>query len=86
MATQSGTIDPTAVRVLQEALGLDDISMQEYLNSHSGLLGLSGRSSDLRELLRLEAEGDHRAQLALQTLRICYPKGNWSDDSCIRRH
>jgi acetate kinase len=66
MATRSGTIDPTAVRALQQVLGLDDEAMQEYLNKHSGLLGLSGRSSDVRDLLQFEAEGDHYAHLALQ--------------------
>jgi acetate kinase len=67
MATRSGTIDPTAVKVLRDALGMDDEAVQEYLNKSSGLLGLSGRSSDIRELLRFEAEGDHHAHLALQT-------------------
>jgi len=67
METRSGAIDPTAVRVLQEIMGLDDGEMQNYLNKHSGLLGLSGRSSDVRELLQYESEGDHHASLALQT-------------------
>jgi acetate kinase len=67
MGTRSGTIDPTAVRVLQDVLGLDDNAMQEYLNKHSGLLGLSGRSADVRELLQFEREGDHHAGLALRT-------------------
>jgi acetate kinase len=67
MATRSGSIDVTAVRVLQEAMALDDSAMQDYLNKHSGLLGLSGRSSDLRELLQYETEGDHAAALALRT-------------------
>lgn len=67
MGTRSGTIDPTAVKVLQDVLGLDDNAVQEYLNKHSGLLGLSGRSSDIRELLQFEEEGDHHARLALRT-------------------
>lgn len=67
MSTRSGSIDPTAVRVLQAALGLDDNGMQEYLNKQSGLLGLSGISDDIRELLEHEAQGNHHASLALQT-------------------
>lgn len=67
MGTRSGTIDPTAVRVLQDVLGLDDNAVQEYLNKQSGLLGLSGRSADVRELLQFEGEGDHHASLALRT-------------------
>jgi acetate kinase len=67
MATRSGSIDPTAAKVLQEELGLDHDAMQEYLNKQSGLLGLSGTSSDIRELLHYESNGDHRAGLALQT-------------------
>jgi acetate kinase len=67
MGTRAGSIDPTAVRALQELLALDDAAMQIYLNKHSGLLGLSGRSSDIRELLQFEHEGDHYASLALKT-------------------
>jgi acetate kinase len=67
MATRSGAIDPTAVRELQRVLGLSTDQAEEYLNEHSGLLGLSGTSSDIRELLESEVAGDHRAALALQT-------------------
>lgn len=66
MSTRSGSIDAIALRALQEALGLDNPAMDSYLNNQSGLLGLSGKSSDIRELLRLEAEGDYRASLALK--------------------
>lgn len=66
MSTRSGSIDPTAVRVLKDALHLDDHAAEDYLNNHSGLLGLGG-SSDIRELLRREENGDNRARLALAT-------------------
>jgi acetate kinase len=66
MATRSGTIDWTAARVLKDSLGLDDAGLEEYLNRKSGLLGLSGSSSDIRELLKKELEGDHYAGLALR--------------------
>jgi acetate kinase len=67
MATRSGSIDPTAVRVLQAELGLSSDAMEEYLNKQSGLLGLSGVSSDIRELVEYESNGHHHASLALQT-------------------
>lgn len=66
MATRSGTIDHTAARALKDVFHFDDNELEKYLNNHSGLLGLGG-SSDIRELLRREDDGDHRSQLALQT-------------------
>jgi acetate kinase len=66
MGTRSGSIDATAVRVMKEVFRLDDDGIEAYLNNHCGLLGLGG-SSDIRELLRRESDGDHRARLALQT-------------------
>jgi acetate kinase len=66
MSTRSGSIDVTAVRALKDVFRFDDDKVEDYLNNHSGLLGLGG-SSDTRELLHREAHGDHRAELALQT-------------------
>lgn len=66
MSTRSGSIDPTAVRALKEADQLDDDAVENYLNNHSGLLGLGG-SSDIRELLIREKNGDNLARLALAT-------------------
>lgn len=66
MATRSGNVDYGALRVLKESLDFDDVQLEAYLNHESGLLGLGG-SSDIRELLYREANGDHYAQLALQT-------------------
>jgi len=66
MSTRSGSIDPTAVRTLKNVCHFDDTAVEEYLNNHSGLLGLGG-SADIRELLRREEDGDNRARLALAT-------------------
>ncbi len=66
MSTRSGNIDPSAVRALKEACHLDDDAVEDYLNNHSGLLGLGG-SSDIRELLHREEHGDNFARLALAT-------------------
>ena len=67
MATRSGAVDTTAILALKKALHLSDKQLDEYLNQHSGLLGLSGSSSDIRELLQRVADGDHHARLALET-------------------
>jgi len=66
MSTRSGSIDPTAVRALADARHLDAAAAETYLNQHGGLAGLGG-SPDIRELLQREANGDHRARLALNT-------------------
>lgn len=65
MATRSGSIDPTAVAALRQGLNLSDSQLQTYLNKSAGLKGVSGSTSDLRQLLRLEGMGDERAALAI---------------------
>ena len=65
MATRSGSLDITAVQVLQVKLKLDNLKLQQYLNYKCGLLGVSGHSPDIRELLKLDRCGDQRAALAL---------------------
>lgn len=67
MATRTGNISPGAVRALQKGLDLDSGQLEAYLNQQSGLLGLGG-SSDIRELLARERDGDHLANLALNTM------------------
>jgi acetate kinase len=67
MATRVGSIDPTASNMLQTQLHLNDEQMEDYLNNHSGLLGLSEVSSAVDELLNHESHGNHNAHLALQT-------------------
>ena len=66
MATRSGSIDPTAAQALKQGLKLSDNELQDYLNHQSGLLGLSGTSSDIRDLLKHEADADKNAKLALK--------------------
>jgi acetate kinase len=65
MATRSGSIDPGAIlRVLRAGHPLDAVA--DDLDRRSGLLGVSGRSSDMRELSRAEEQGDQRASLAIE--------------------
>ena len=67
MSTRSGSFDPSVLTVLRRELGCSDVELETYLNEQSGLLGLSGSSADIRELLAREADGDHFAHLALET-------------------
>ncbi|MEP7204665.1 MAG: acetate/propionate family kinase [Candidatus Saccharibacteria bacterium] len=66
MATRSGTIDVAAALAIKHELKLTDDGLGKYLNKQSGLLGVSGSSSDIRQLLTSEADGDERANLALK--------------------
>ena len=65
MATRSGDIDPGTVAFLAENLGLKGKKLKDYFNRKCGLLGISGKSSDVRDLIKLEKEGDVQAKLAL---------------------
>jgi acetate kinase len=70
MGTRSGDLDPSLPFFLarQEGLSLDEV--ESVLNSQSGLLGLSGRSNDMRALLKAEAAGDKHSALAIEA--FCY--------------
>lgn len=65
MGTRSGDLDPAVILHVmgREELGVADATA--LLNKHSGLQGLSGISSDMRDLLEEEAAGSERAELAL---------------------
>ncbi len=64
MATRGGDVDPGILLHLS-ALGLSPIDLRDGLNLRSGLLGLSGASGDMRELLELERNGHIGAKLAV---------------------
>lgn len=66
MGSRSGDIDPSAVTYLMEKLGKTPHEMAEFLNKESGVLGISGLSSDMREIEKADSEGNERAHLALQ--------------------
>lgn len=65
MGTRSGTIDPSIVLHVQQHHGLTAEQIEKALNRESGLLGVSGTSADMRQLLAAAAKGDDRARLAL---------------------
>ena len=66
MATRVGDIDAGAVLYLSEKLNKNYKKLGQYFNNECGLLGLSGKSSDIRDLLNNEEEGDYDSSLALK--------------------
>ena len=64
MATRAGSIDPGVLLAAQRDHALDARALEDALEHRSGLLGLSGRSADMRELIAL-APTDERAALAI---------------------
>ncbi len=68
MGTRSGTIDPSVVEMLMEYEHLDYGGITDLLNKKSGLLGISGVSSDFREIERAAEQGNDRARLARDLL------------------
>lgn len=68
MGTRSGSIDPTVVTYIMKKEGLSPDEAEKLLNSKSGLLGVSGVSSDCRDVLEAEGEGNKRASLAIDIL------------------
>jgi acetate kinase len=66
MGTRCGDLDAGALLHLQRVDGLSDAQAEELLNERSGLLGLSGISSDMREIEQAAGTGNRRALLALQ--------------------
>ena len=65
MGTRSGDIDPTVVTFLMEKEGWSTAEINNFLNKKCGVLGLSGVSSDFRDLESAANAGNKRAQLAL---------------------
>src|ERR1700734_705265 len=66
VGTRSGDVDPGAILYVMERSGMSPAEMRRELNEHSGLLALSGRTADMRELLGLEKRGDPAAALAIE--------------------
>lgn len=66
MGTRSGDLDPAIISFISEKEGLTDAQMTEVLNKKSGVLGISGISSDFRDIENAASEGVARAKLALE--------------------
>ncbi len=65
MSTRVGDVDAGALIYLMKAKNFSPDQLNEFLNKKCGLLGLSGKSDDIRELIKLEEKGDKQAKLAL---------------------
>lgn len=67
MGTRSGDLDPAIIPFLAGRLGVDAEEVVNICNKKSGVLGLSGLSSDFRDLAEAAAGGNEMAQTALET-------------------
>jgi len=73
MGTRSGDIDPGLLLYLLRSAGMTAETVDDLLNHRSGLLGLSSRSNDVRELEQAAESGDEVAEMALAVFayRVC---------------
>ena len=83
MGTRPGALDPGVVLYLFQALGLSAKEVETILYKKSGLLGISGISNDMRDLL---ASNEPAARLARRLLRLSRRKRNRRDDGGSRRN
>ncbi|MFC2475791.1 MAG: acetate kinase [Prevotella sp.] len=65
MGSRCGDIDPSAVTYLMQKTGKEPQEMADFLNKESGVLGITGISSDMREIEAADKNGDKMAHLAL---------------------
>jgi len=70
MGTRSGTIDPAIIKYLMDRENITIKEVDDCLNKKSGVLGISGVSSDFRDIHDAIDEGNKRAELALEV--FCY--------------
>ena len=68
MGTRCGAVDPSAILFVMKKLGMTPDEMTAYTNKKSGFLGLSGISSDNRDIQKAALEGDERAQATCEML------------------
>jgi acetate kinase len=66
MGTRSGNIDPALLPFIMEKTGKSADEVLDILNKKSGILGVSGLSSDLRDITQAANEGNDRAKIALE--------------------
>ena len=68
MGTRSGDIDAGVIPYLMEKKNLTSNQILDYLNKKSGILGISGISSDLREVIKASKDGDIRSKITIEML------------------
>ena len=66
MGTRSGDVDPGALIYIMEREGLDAAGLSKLVNKQSGVLGISEKSSDMRDIENAILNGDDKAKLALE--------------------
>lgn len=69
MGTRSGAVDPSVLIYLSEKEGVSPKEMSDILNKKSGFLGVSGLSSDARDIVNASHDGDSRSKLACDLVR-----------------
>ncbi len=74
MGTRCGSIDPAILEVIMNNEGIDIGEMTSILNKKSGVLGISGVSSDFRDLDKAKKNGNHRAEAALDVFNYSVKK------------
>ena len=74
MGTRSGSIDPAVVTYLMNEEKLDTKGVDNVLNKKSGVFGISGISSDFRDLIKGKNEGNERAAMALDMFNYSVKK------------
>lgn len=74
MGTRSGSLDPAVVTYLMNNENLDAKGVDNVLNKKSGVLGVSGISSDFRDLIKGKEEGNKRAEIALDMFNYSVKK------------
>ena len=66
MGTRTGDLDPSSLLYLMEKEKLSTAQATDIINKQSGLLGISGKTNDMREVIELAENGDQKAQLAVK--------------------
>lgn len=66
MGTRTGDLDPSSLLYLMEKEHLTPDQATDIINKQSGLLGISGKTNDMREIIELAESGDKKAQLAVK--------------------
>lgn len=75
MGTRCGDLDPAIISYLAEKENMDWVRISDLLNKKSGVLGISGISSDFRDLVKAAREGHERSRLALDVFVYSVIKG-----------
>ncbi len=68
MGTRSGDIDPAIINLMSKILNKNTQQIEEILNKESGMLGISGKSNDMRDIWNKIEEGEYQSKLAVEIM------------------